>query len=47
MFLAYASERGQAFIDRELYSPEEWASDEQRRERAGVPEADLVARLGR
>jgi SRSO17 transposase len=47
VFLAYASERGQAFIDRELYLPEEWASDEQRRERAGVPEADLVARLGR
>ena len=38
VFLAYASERGQAFIDRELYLPEEWASDEQRREQAGVPE---------
>ena len=38
VFLAYASERGQAFIDRELYLPEEWASDEHRRERAGVPE---------
>jgi len=38
VFLAYASERGQAFIDRELYLPEEWASDQQRRERAGVPE---------
>ena len=47
VFLAYASERGQGFIDRELYLPEEWASDEHRRERAGVPEADLVARLGR
>jgi SRSO17 transposase len=38
VFLAYASCRGQAFIDRELYLPEEWASDEQRRERARVPE---------
>ena len=38
VFLAYASERGQAFIDRELYLPEEWAEDEERREQAGVPE---------
>ena len=38
VFLAYASCRGQAFIDRELYLPEEWAQDEERRGRAGVPE---------
>jgi SRSO17 transposase len=38
VFVAYASERGQAFIDRELYLPEEWAEDKERRERAGVPE---------
>ena len=38
VFLAYASRRGQAFIDRELYLPEEWVEDKQRRERAGVPE---------
>ena len=37
VFLAYASERGQAFIDRELYLPQEWAKDRERRERAGVP----------
>jgi SRSO17 transposase len=38
VFLAYASSRGQVFIDRELYLPEEWAHDEERRGRAGVPE---------
>lgn len=38
VFLAYASGLGQAFIDRELYLPEEWAEDEERREQAGVPE---------
>jgi SRSO17 transposase len=38
VFLAYASSRGQAFIDRELYLPEEWAEDKERRQRAGVPD---------
>jgi|FLYL01.1.fsa_nt_gi SRSO17 transposase len=38
VFLAYASRRGQAFIDRELYLPEEWAHDQERRKRTGVPE---------
>jgi SRSO17 transposase len=38
VFLAYASSRGQAFIDRELYLPEEWAQDEERRGRVGVPD---------
>jgi SRSO17 transposase len=38
VFVAYASRRGQAFIDRELYLPEEWAEDKERREQAGVPE---------
>ncbi|MCA1719400.1 MAG: IS701 family transposase [Actinobacteria bacterium] len=38
VFLSYASGQGQAFIDRELYLPEEWAEDEERREQAGVPE---------
>ncbi len=37
VFLAYASERGQAFIDRELYLPGEWAEDEERRKQARVP----------
>lgn len=38
VFLAYASARGYAFIDRELYLPEVWASDETRRREAHVPE---------
>lgn len=38
VFLAYASGRGRAFIDRALYLPREWAEDEQRRAEAGVPE---------
>ena len=39
VLLAYTSRsRGQAFIDRELYLPEEWAEDRERREQAGVPE---------
>jgi SRSO17 transposase len=38
VFLTYASGRGQAFVDRELYLPEEWALDKERRERAGVPD---------
>ena len=39
VFLAYASERGHAFLDRELYLPREWAEDGARRTQAGVPEA--------
>lgn len=38
VFLCYASPKGMAFIDRELYLPEEWATDGKRREKAGVPE---------
>ncbi|MBA2782793.1 MAG: IS701 family transposase [Rubrobacteraceae bacterium] len=38
LFLAYASPRGWAFIDRALYVPEEWAEDRERRRGVGVPE---------
>lgn len=39
VFLCYATEKGAAFIDRQLYLPdEEWALDLNRREKAGVPE---------
>lgn len=38
VFLAYASSRGRAFLDRELYLPQEWAEDRDRRSEAGVPE---------
>jgi SRSO17 transposase len=37
VFLGYASEKGHALIDREIYLPEEWAADGARRARAKVP----------
>jgi SRSO17 transposase len=37
-FLAYASPRGHALIDRELYLPEPWIADQDRCRRAGIPE---------
>lgn len=40
VFLGYASEKGHALIDREVYLPEEWAIDAARRTRAKVP-ADI------
>ena len=36
VFLAYASGKGRALVDRELYLPEEWASDPDRRAEAHV-----------
>ena len=38
VFLAYGSRRGAAFLDRELYLPQEWVADWERRREAGVPE---------
>ncbi len=38
VFLAYASSKGTAFIDRALYLPRAWAGDRARRAEAGVPE---------
>ena len=39
VFLCYVSpNKGQAFIDRELYLPEEWARDQERRQKSAVPQ---------
>jgi SRSO17 transposase len=38
VFLAYASARGHALIDRELYLPASWADDRDRCAAAGIPE---------
>jgi SRSO17 transposase len=43
VFLAYASARGAAFIDRALYLPQAWADDRERRTEAGVPEQTAFA----
>jgi len=37
VFLVYTTPQGHSLIDRELYLPKEWCSDEARREKAGVP----------
>lgn len=38
VFLAYARDRGRALIDRELYLPNAWTSDRERRAAAGIGE---------
>lgn len=38
VFLVYASPKGHAFLDRELYRPTEWIADQPRRREAGIPE---------
>jgi SRSO17 transposase len=41
VFLAYTSSRGCAFIDRELYLPEEWFQDSPRCVEAGIPQETI------
>ena len=36
-FLTYSSDKGKAFIDREIYLPKEWVKDKARCQEAGVP----------
>ncbi len=43
VFLAYATAKGRAFLDRELYLPREWVHDPARRAEAGVPVAVAFA----
>ena len=38
VFLAYACGKGRALLDRELYLPQVWTEDRERRREAGVPE---------
>ena len=38
VFLAYASSKGRTLLDRELYLPQVWSEDWERRREAGVPE---------
>ena len=37
VFLAYASAKGRTLLDRELYLPQVWVDDRERRREAGVP----------
>jgi hypothetical protein len=46
VFLFYASPKGAAFIDRELYLPGEWTEDPVRCREAGIPEAVGFATKG-
>lgn len=41
VFVVYASRRGAAFLDRELYVPEEWLADPVRSQEVGIP-SDLA-----
>src|ERR1035441_6912899 len=38
LFLCYGSDKGAALVDRELYIPQEWAEDPERRREAAIPE---------
>jgi SRSO17 transposase len=41
VYLTYASERGQAFMDTRLYLPEEWLAHPRRCKAAGIPEGTI------
>lgn len=43
VFLAYASQRGQTLVDRELYLPASWTADRERCRRAGIPDTRTFA----
>ena len=47
VFLAYASVRGQAFLDRALYLPKAWVADPTRREEAGSRRRSRLRRKAR
>jgi SRSO17 transposase len=38
MFLCYGSDQSAVLVDRELYIPQEWAADLERRSEAGISE---------
>jgi SRSO17 transposase len=46
VFLLYASAQGAAFLDRELYLPEEWTADRVRCREAGIPDTIDFATKG-
>jgi SRSO17 transposase len=43
VFLTYSTPNGHTFLDRELYLPQEWADDPERRKQACVPEESVFA----
>lgn len=38
VFLCYAGKRGHVLVDRELYLPQQWTGDQERRRAAGIPD---------
>lgn len=46
VFLLYVSRRGAAFLDRDLYLPEEWLADPVRCREAGIPEGNALTSKG-